>query len=414
MKIKFLGACNEVGRSGVLFTTDKKIVTDYGIKIRDEKTGEYLPQKLPRDTDVIAITHTHLDHSGGTPYAVENSNGTVMGTPPTKDLMKMLLEDNIKIVGKQNLPYSLNSYKKTINKFYSLPYGRTITLGDTELTFHDAGHITGSAMVKISHKGKTGLYTGDINHTDSQLHNRCKFKEHVDYVVMESTYGNRNHPDRKETEKEFGEDIKRVTEDGGNVLVPAFAVDRSQEILTIIRKYNKHIPIFLDGMSITATEMMLKHSAYVSGYEKLVKALKTVELIASPRDRDKALREPSVVVSTSGMLTGGPALGYMHALPPKSEIFLTGYCVEETNGWYLMNKGYIMEQDVQLKIDIPWKKFDFSAHSDQREMLEFIKKLSPEKVFTVHGDDTKGFAELIKEKTGVEAVGPDAGDEFVF
>jgi len=393
MKLRFLGACNEVGRSGLLIETDKKIISDYGIKIKREKTDEYMPLKPPKDTNLLIVNHAHLDHSGGMPYAYENcKKPVIIGTSATRDLTKLLLKDNIKIVGRDNLPYSINSYKNMINKFYTTVYDRTMQFGKTNVTLVDAGHITGSAMSKIEYGNKTLLYTSDFNTCNTQLHKGTKFKEKVDYLIMESTYGNRNHPDRRKTELEFNESIKRVIDKGGNVLVPAFAVDRSQEIISVIRSFNKDVDIYLDGMSIEASEIMLNNPDYVSNVRKFRRALETVNFVTSNRDREKAVSYPCVIVSTSGMLSGGPVMGYLHSLHPNSSLFFTGFCVEETNGWYLRNKGYIMHEGIPLKIDLPWKYFDFSAHPDQRSMLEFIKKVSPEKVFTMHGDDTKGFA----------------------
>ena len=410
MKLKFLGACNEVGRSGVLIETDKKIITDYGVKIRAETVEKYLPVHPPADVDMLVITHAHLDHSGGAPFIRENTNATIVTTPPTRDLVKLLLKDNIKIMGRENLPYSMNAYKQTINKMYTTPYNRKMKIGETDITLVDAGHITGSAMVKIEYKNKTLLYTGDYNTIDSQLHKGTKFDEHVDYLITESTYGNREHPDRRKTELEFVESIKEVLDNKGNVLVPAFAVDRTQEVLSVIRKHIRHAPVYMDGMNIDASEIMLKYPKYVSNYNEFVRALKTVNLVTSNRTREEAVSHPSII-STSGMLSGGPALSYLHSLPPNSAIFLAGYCVEETNGWYLMNKGYIMQDGMALKVGLPWKYFDFSAHIDHKHILKFLKKVSPEKVFTVHGDDTKGFAEDLKEQ-GYDAVGPDRGQKF--
>lgn len=411
MKLKFLGACNEVGRSGVVIETDKKIITDYGVKIRQEGTEKYLPLRPPKDSDLLVITHAHLDHSGAAPYVKENTRATIVATPPTRDLVKLLLKDNIKIVGKENLPYSMRAYKQTINKIYTEPYNKKIRLGKTSITMVDAGHITGSAMVKIEYKGKTLLYTGDYNTIDSQLHKGTRFSEHVDYLITESTYGNRNHPDRRKTEMEFVEAIKEVIDNGGVVLVPAFAVDRSQEVLSIIRKRLKDVDIYMDGMNIDACEIMLKYPKYISNYKEFTRALDTVNFVTSNRDRERAVSHPSVIISTSGMMSGGPVLTYLHILPPKSAIFLTGYCVEETNGWYLMNEGVIIHEGMKLKIDLPWKYFDFSAHIDQQRLLKFIKKVSPEKIFCVHGDDTPGFAELLKEH-GYDAVAPERGDVY--
>ncbi len=412
MKFKFLGACEEVGRSGALIETDKKIITDYGIKIRNENNKEeYLPVDPPEDTDMLVVTHAHLDHSGAAPYVKEKSNATVMGTSPTNEYMKLLYKDNVKIVGKQNLPYAYNAIKQTTSKYYAVPYQKRINIGKTDITLVDAGHITGSAMVKIDYQNKTTLYTGDYNTIDSGLHKGTTFKEKIDYLITESTYSDRNHPDRVKEEKRFIELIKKTLDNGGNALVPAFAVDRSQEMITIIRKYLKDVDIYLDGMSIDATEIMLKFPNYISNYNALTKALKNVNLVTSYRQRKNAIAKPSVIVTTSGMMSGGPVLGYLHSLNTKSQILLTGYCVEETNGWYLMNKGYIMHDKAPLKIDIAWEKFDFSGHIDQREMDKFFKNTSPEKIFCVHGDDTAGFAKHL-EGMGFDAYAPKRGQEY--
>jgi putative mRNA 3-end processing factor len=275
---------------------------------------------------------------------------------------------------------------------YSFPIGykKKIPVSEnSSLEFFDAGHISGSALSKLSLGEKEFLYTGDFRVKETRLHSGADLKVgHVDYCVIEGTYGNRLHPERQHSEKHFVESVQEIVENGGWALVPAFAVGRSQEVVDILNEYNLGVPIYLDGMCQKAANILLKYPDYLKNPFYLKKALDNVEWIKNDRMRAKAMKQPSVIVTTSGMLTGGPIMQYVKRLYKNkdSKIFLTGYQVEGTPGRTLLETNKLPIDGAVLDIEMQVEKFDFSAHADQAEMILALKKWSPEKVIIVHGD----------------------------
>jgi putative mRNA 3-end processing factor len=168
----------------------------------------------------------------------------------------------------------------------------------------------------------------------------------------------------------------------------------------------------MDGMSKDANEIMFRNKQYVRDIKQFRKAMDSVEIIYGFRQRKRVLDEPCVVVSTAGMLTGGPAMYYIQNLNPASAILFTGYCVEGTNGWTLQNKGTMRIDKQEVSINFPHYYFDFSAHAGKQELIQFAKDVNPEKIFCVHGDKCNEFAELLSKEHGFKAVAPNLNDEF--
>ena len=252
-------------------------------------------------------------------------------------------------------------------------------------------------MVEIKGKDASILYTGDLKLVETAMHKGAKPRE-SDFLIIEGTYWDRNHPERKELEKIFYEEVKSTLEEGGTALVSAFALGRTQELIKVLRKFDKHIPIYVDGMGVKISKIYLKYPGFIKDFVGFEKAMKTVELIEHPKQREKALKSPSVIITTAGMLEGGPVLHYITRINKKSKIFITGYCVEGTNGDKLLKKGVVEIDGYELSIDVPVHYMDFSAHAGREELLEFIEKSNPEKIMVVHSDNTKAFAEELKEK----------------
>ncbi len=413
MKIKFLGGVQEVGKSSVLVETDVKVLLEHGLKIRksDENDSKY-PESFGDHVDLVAVGHCHIDHSGFLPAIFDICSPTVIGTKPTKELIALLLEDSMRLM--DEIPYRITSYKQLMRNFYTLPYDKTYFSGKTAVKLLDAGHITGSAMIDIRHEKKRMLYTSDFNTTDTMLHKGTEAPKTNDYnaLILETTYADRDHPDRKQTEQEFYNKIKETYDNGGHILVPAFAVDRTQEIINIIRKFDRNIPIYMDGMSKDATDIMFRNREFIRDPKQFRKYMDSVERVYGFRQRKRVLDEPCVVVSTAGMLSGGPAMHYIKHLNQNSAILFTGYCVEGTNGWKLQNKGVMTIDRKEVSIGIPNHYFDFSAHAGKKELIQFAKDLNPEKIFCVHGEKCNEFAEELSKEHGFKAVGPNLNDEF--
>ncbi|MEW6722342.1 MAG: MBL fold metallo-hydrolase [Candidatus Micrarchaeota archaeon] len=410
--VECLGASREVGRSAFLLGTDKRIILDYGIKIFDESGKPKFPLETQIEPDLAVLSHAHLDHSGCLPALYTEHKIRWYATPPTKDICEILWEDSMKIMG-EGLPYRLPHLKKALKHWDPLLYRKPITTGETTIGLHDAGHISGSAMIEIEHGGKVFFYTGDFKCEDTFMHRGAKPVDGVDYLMIESTYAKKEHPPRHETEKMLMEHIYDTIENGGNVILPSFALGRTQELMALIRHYDEEVPVFVDGMGRDITKVYLRYPQYIKDADAFRKAVRSVKMVESIADKRAATREPSVIISSAGMMNGGPVLNYLFNANSESKLIFTGYCVEGTNGWLLQNKGSIMKEGQELSIDLPVEYLDFSAHAGRTDILNFIKKANPEKVLLVHGDKPEEFAIELKEDHGFDALAPLPGERVM-
>ncbi len=407
-----LGGCNEVGRSSFLVDFGQKILLERGIKLLP--TGTQYPGPIKTNPDAIVISHAHLDHSGALPNLFVESRFLTYMTPPTLQLSKILWYDSLNISGMENqdIQFSKEEIAKTEQYTFPVVYRRPLDItSDCRMELFDAGHILGSAMVKLSIGDKQLLYTGDYKVEETRLFKGADMNVgKVDYLVIESTYGDRNHPKRKECEKLFVEEVQDTVDKGGWALIPAFAVGRSQEIIDILFEYKVNAPIYLDGMGQKVARATTRFPEYLKDPKFLEKALKHAIWVKNRGIRAKAMKKPGVIVTTAGMLTGGPILDYLKKLH-KSEhnsVLLTGYQVEGTPGRKLMETNKIEIDGKLYDVKAKVEKFDFSAHASQEEMLQTIKKLQPQKVLLVHGDKEviDVFKQKIGEETGIPATVP--------
>ncbi len=411
MKIKSLGAGNEVGRSGFVIEEKQRILLDYGIKaFTRERRSEYPLD--PGHIDTAIISHSHLDHVGYVPALFKKRKVEWYSTPPTYEVGEVLWHDSIKLakIRNEELPFTGFEIKKAYKSWNPIIYNVEQEVGNFHIKMYDAGHIIGSAMVEIMLKERKILYTGDYKLEDTEMHKGAKIRG-TDVLITEATYWNRNHPPRKELEKKLIEEIKETYEEGGTTLLPAFALGRTQELIKVVRKYIKDIPVYIDGMGKKITRIYLKYPGFFREFDKFRKAVRNVNMVETIKQREKALKEPSIIISTAGMLEGGPALYYISRLNPQSKIILTGYCVEGTNGRKLLEESIIDLDGYKLHIDLPVKYLDFSAHAGRDEVLEFIKESNAEEIIIVHSDGAVEFAEELKEN-GFNAKGIKVGEEI--
>jgi putative mRNA 3-end processing factor len=404
------GACQEVGRSAFVLDFGEKFLLDYGIKLNVEDI-EY-PSEITEHVKAAIISHAHLDHSGLLPYFYKNTECLSFMTQPTLELADILWRDSIKIAEFEGLApkYNKQEIERTHKYNFVVPYQKKLNLThDVSLEFFDAGHILGSALTKITHKEKSFLYTGDYKVDETQLHVGANLDVgEVDYVMMESTYGDREHPDRKLEEKAFCESVQSTVERGGWAVVPVLAIGRSQEVIDILSKYKIDAPIYFDGMAKQVAEVYLKYADLIKDSKGLRKALNGVNWVGGKQDRAKALKQPSIIVSTSGMMKGGPVQNYVKKIvnDPRSKIHLTSFQAEGTPGKMLLEEGKIPQDDGKIiKVGCRYEKFDFSAHPSQSEMIRSLKKWSPKEVFLVHGDKPVMdiFAKKIKDEIGIKS-----------
>jgi putative mRNA 3-end processing factor len=412
MEFRFLGGAREVGRSAILMKDDRNLLFDFGVKI-DHKI-EY-PISTPR-VDAMILSHAHLDHSGSTPAIYDESNAKTFGTSPTLRLSNLLLDDSISIAKKEHKMIGFNKahIKDLINKYVALDYHHVAGFGNFDISMYDAGHITGSSITLVERarakNHKRVVYTGDFKLQKQALHRGAEVVK-SDVLIIESTYAVREHPDRAATTKNFIENINTVLDNGGNVLLPVFAVGRSQEMLAVLYENGVAGSTYIDGMAKDATSIVMNFPKFVSNYDTLAKAARDVNWIGKRSERKEALNGPSVILTTSGMLTGGPVLDYITKINKNSEILLTGFQQEGTNGKMLVEKGCIIIDGNKKKINAPVRSYDFSAHAGMSDLHDYVRGSSPEVVLCVHGDENNAvaLAEALKLE-GFDARAPRLGE----
>ena len=412
LHIRFLGGASEVGRSGILVRDAQTFLFDYGVKI-DDKPEYPLPSGK---IDAFMLSHAHLDHSGFSPFLYHDSMPPTYCTEPTMRLAELLIEDSMKIARSEH--YSMRFHnrqlKDLLQRYSPHAYGESIDFGDYEITLHDAGHICGSAITSVERRkdGKRIVYTGDFKLSPQLLQNGAEVVK-SDVLIMESTYATKEHGDREELARSFIEGIKETIDNGGTALVPVFAVGRSQEILALIHKNGLSSKTFLDGMARSATEIVIRNGEFMHNSSMLEEALENVTVIEREHHRSRALEGGNIILTTSGMLSGGPVLSYITKLNKESKIFLTGYQVEGTNGRRLMNGEPIMLGTQKYRVETPFVMYDFSAHSGMEDLHEYARRSNPEAIMCVHGspENTAALAEGLKEE-GFNAYAPVNGDEI--
>jgi len=285
-------------------------------------------------------------------------------------------------------------------------------VGKTRVTFFDAGHIPGSALILLEAQNKRILYTGDFNLSDTRLIKGADLDlPEVDALITESTYSDREHPDRLKEERKMIEAIQETLEKDGIALVSCFAIARTQETLLVFDEYELEYPIYMDGMGRKATRIINSYPDLQREYNCIGKALKRldVKFITNPSIRKKILKKPCIIITTSGMLTGGPIAHYIEKIYDREDctLILTGFQVPGTEGAVLLKTGHYIHQDLDLALKMSVRKFDFSSHAPRSELFNFVKHVNPDKVFCMHGDNAQRFAQELKEEYGFDTLAPE-------
>lgn len=427
-RITALGGFREVGRSSLfLQTSNSKILLDCGVNVAgsdDKSSYPYLnvPEFVLDDLDAVIISHAHLDHSGFLPYLYHYGyDGPVYCTTPTRDLMTLLQLDHIDIAHREDspLPFNVKHVKKCIKHTITLDYGEVTDIApDIRLTLHNAGHILGSAIthMHIGDGQHNFVYTGDFKFERSRLLEPAVSKfPRIESLVMESTYGGHDdvQPTRNDAEKKLIKTIYHTLERGGKVLVPVFAVGRAQELMIVLEEYMRHgiideVPIYIDGMIWEANAIHTARPEYLSkdlrdqifhmGRNPFISDV-FHKVNGVEKRRDIIEGEPSIILSTSGMLTGGNSVEYFKWLceDEKSSLVFVGYQSEGSLGRRIQ-KGW---KEIPLKEDGKTNVYNvkmqittiegFSGHSDRKQLMDYIRRISPkpEKILVCHGDNYK-------------------------
>lgn len=408
MQFVFHGAGKEVGRSCI--SINGEILLDAGLKITESGT-EYPSYFDVTKIKNVLISHAHLDHTGA--LSVFNHAGLqcpIYATKMTKQTTDILLQDSfhIELLTHTHPGYSKENIRTVLQHFRDVEYNKIYPLAnDCTVQFLDAGHIPGSASILLTYKKKKILYSGDVNWQSTFLLEGAHYNlQNVDVMITECTYGDRGHPDRKDTERRFLESVQTTLNKGGSVLLPAFAVGRAQELIILLSKSKIDVPIYLDGMARKVTDLYLSMPQYTKDAPLLKQAKKKVQYIMSELDRKKVLEEPSIIITTSGMVTGGPVMEYLKMMffEPKHTILLTGYQGDGTNGRLLLTErcAYIDGKKVQWTGTI--EQFDFSAHAGQSDLLSAVQRMKPKVLILNHGDEIAIQTMLEKTKKIVSKV----------
>jgi len=414
MKITILGSGKEVGRSGFLVTSNNtNVLLDYGVMLKREPS--FPIHVRPKDISTVVLTHAHLDHSGNIPSLfLSGSNISVLGTNPTFELSDLLIEDMLKISGFY-LPFEYADLNNMMSHSKTLQYKEKHLVNDMEITLYESGHIIGGSSILVEVEGKRIFYTGDINKRGSKLLRPADLDlPEVDILIIESTYSQTEQAPREESEKNLVQFAYDVIERGGILFIPAFSVERAQEIACVLKASNFKHRISMDGMALKANEIMLRNPSFLRDPDGFKKIITEVEWVKGWHRRKHLVKEPGVIISPAGMLVGGTALFYLQEIAknPNNGIALVSYQGKGTPGRLLLEKGLVSYNGKTKKSLAEVKHYEFSGHSSRTELFEILGKIKGNpRVLTVHGDDmscTK-FASEIKEKYGFDAIAPDNG-----
>ncbi|OYT42616.1 MAG: hypothetical protein B6U78_00760 [Candidatus Aenigmarchaeota archaeon ex4484_224] len=437
-----LGGWREVGRSSILLETPKsKILIDAGISVGANNSNMFPIVNTKEfdynEIDAVVISHAHLDHCGFLPVLYEYGyDGPWYATPPTIDLATLLWLDFIDVMQKSgNKPlFTAKGVKKAIKHSIAIDYKEVSDIApDVRLTFFNAGHILGSALIHL-HIGDgmhNILYALDQKYDKTNLLNpaHTKFKR-VETLIIESTYGSKQDvmPPRPKVEEEFMNIINKTMERNGIVLIPSFSVERAQEVIAILLKNEFPYPIYIDGMIWDANGIFSAYPEYFNRemQERIYQgedifAHPSLKRIASKSDREKAWEDrPSIIISTSGMLIGGPVIEHLKKLAEdeRNSLIFVGYQGEGTLGRRIQ-KGLrevpMKDEDsgktytLQIKMEVHTVD-GLSAHSDRNQLLRYISRLTPrpQRVIVVHGEASKAieFARTVKRILKIDAIAP--------
>ena len=416
MKLKFLGGADVVGRLGMLLNNKgANLLFEYGMK--PIKPPEYPIPAPPLET--AFLTHCHIDHSGMIPWLCGKYGTKVHTTPSTIAVCELLMNDTLKVADSEGYPrpFQPKDIEVTMKHcFRPMKFGDVMDVAGFEIESHSAGHVPGAAMYELRGDNTT-VFTGDLHTYNTNL----TWGAHpvkCDNLIIEATYAGRLHPDRKREEQKLIERVKETVEGGGKAIIPCFAVGRTQEVMLILKelKYD----MWVDGMGKTVNRLYLEQPEYIRSERDLRQAKRRFNEVRGAAMREKAM-QGEVIVTTGGMLDGGPVLRYLEKEKdnPKSSVLMTGFQVDGSNGRRLIDNGAIdirqpgsapEEVPASMRVACQVQQFDLSAHADHNELLKFIRSCNPENVVLMHSDNRQALANDLKDEFKVHL--PMPGEEF--
>ncbi|MDO8470126.1 MAG: MBL fold metallo-hydrolase [bacterium] len=448
--LTFCGGCGGTTGSNYLLETETtKILVDCGLH-QGSSFGErhnYEPFPYdPKSIDAVFITHGHVDHIGRLPQLVKAGlTCPIYSTPPTKDVAEFLLLDSEHLLEeearkKKHAPlYRVEDVATTLSIWRKVPYHEPITVGDITATLYDAGHILGSASILVEAGGKRIVFSGDLGNMPEPLINPVEYFTDADYVLVESTYGGRVHEELDRRRDILEDVIENTAAAGGTLMIPAFALERTQELLFELNQLIEHgrvptVPVFIDSpLAIKLTAIYQKYARDHTYFnEHAVELIRDGENIFNfpglrltlTTEESKQINEvspPKVIVAGAGMSNGGRILHHerRYLSDPKSAILFIGYQGVGSLGRMVL-EGAETVKIFGETVPVRARKYSlsgYSAHADQPQLLRWVEplRLTLTRAFVVQGDadQAEPLAQKIRDEFAVDAVVPSLGDSAV-
>jgi len=456
VKIRFCGGTRTVTGSKHLFTSGKqRLLVECGLFQGHRAEAEHTNRSFPftaREVNWCIVSHAHIDHVGNIPNLVKYGfRGPILMTQGTAALSRLLVEDsaniqesdvrylNKKLREKGEPPkepvYTVKDAEESLEYIEGIPYAKVRKLGPYKVVLHDAGHILGSALVDIEVEGKRVLFTGDLGRRKMPIINDPVQVVEADYLIMEGTYGNRRHGDYRDVDTRLAEVVNRVYSRGGRIVIPAFAVERSQEIVYTLNRLRQNsripdVPVYVDSpLASRVTEVYRNYPQYydsealamLNGHQYLFDfpGLHYVESVEDSKALN-ASRQPCIIISASGMCEAGRVLHHLKysVEDPKNLVLMVSFQAENTLGRRIAERQPIVriygeEHPLRAEVEV---MDEFSAHADRDGLLQYVGAMNLprlKKVFVVHSelDAAEALVEPLKALGVRDVVIPEIGEE---